>query len=117
MRLCGCRNKKHLDGTSLIFSLVDSTPWHTVDVVTGSAALPMREIANLDNDQSHSFTLPLTSGGRVVGEVSGTIELDDGAAVMLDDADNVVQQIDPEAFSFQMSAAPGLAEGGGVGGA
>lgn len=117
MRLCGCRNKKHLDGTSLIFSLVDSTPWHTVDVVMGSAALPMREIANADNDHPHRFALPLTSGGRVVGEVSGTVEVDDGATVMLDDADNVLQQIDPEAFSFPLSAVPGLAEGGGPGGA
>ena len=71
----------------------------------------------VQSEEPHHFELPLTSGGRIVGMISGVIEVDENGAVVTDDSDNIMQQLESDASLYNptMGLMAGLPPGVGVG--
>ena len=59
-------------------------------------------------EDPYNFEVPITSGGRIVGTISGTIEVDETGAMVTDEADIILQQFDPDAGLLNSTAAPFL---------
>ena len=89
----------------LVFSLVECTPWHTSEIVAGSASLHLKHVIQA-GQEAHSFSAELTSGGRIVGQVSGGITVDDGEANIVTTEDDIVLQ------TLEMQGGVGDAFGG-----
>jgi hypothetical protein len=88
-------HRQQLAHTCVVLSVIDTTSWTSLDatgVLVGSASLALSHAAAAHDWVE--FRLPLTAAGRVVGELSGEVMVEDSAARLpKDEGDILIQTV------------------------